>query len=280
MSLFNRGAFYDIILLMKMKFAILFSLAAICTAGVVHASDGLQEAWFYGEIEEVEIVSQEEPCGLACAIEKFALESNKQTGAMLGWRANYSLCPFHTNWECNIWFRKPHIKETMSFPSRSIGKENEAALRAAINSGDDINMNAPYAKPLVNRYKMLQNAAQACCTEGMKHRLRRAGATPGLIYKFLVDDANFYGFSARCLMMTEEELAQKYPRTATANAVSDTRDTCLCQRRDWFDALLAPFENFSDADFIYTFEDGLRREQTVSITNDVQTMKYFLSLCP
>ena len=279
---------------MKLKFILCSFIFVLYTVPAALASDGIDadeevsieqlSESILDEIEELFIspraiernlwADERRGCGLSCEITEFIQQSKTIS------RAYYLNCPFHTDWECDIWFRKPHIRETMAFPSRSIGKLNEDALQAAIGRGDTIDMNAEYAKPLVNRYRMLQKAGQACCSEGMKHRLRRAGATKGLIYKFLVDDANFYGFGSRCLMMTEEELAQRYPRTATANAVSDTRDACLCQRRDYFDALLAPFDKFSDTDFVYTFEDGLRREQTVSITNDVQIVKYFLSQCP
>ncbi len=113
----------------------------------------------------------------------------------------------------------------------------------------------------------------------MVNKLHDAGASRGLIYKFLVDDANFYGFSDRCLMTSNEELRERYPATATAAAVAGVRDICLCQRRDYFDALLAPFDNFSDAEFIYSFKDGLDRDVNVSITNDVQTVKHLISQC-
>ncbi|MCL2749221.1 MAG: hypothetical protein FWE50_04075 [Alphaproteobacteria bacterium] len=254
---------------MKMKFAICFSLVAMF-ASIARASDSGADFMIYDGIslDRESLVMVEDllsaPKFDAVFYDDFPME----------------LCPFHTKWECSIWFRKPHIKESISLPSRSIGIKNENALRAAINRGDTINMDAEYAKPLINRYRTLQKVGRICCTEGMINRLQRAGATPGLIYKFLVDDANFYRFSDRCLMTTDEELSSRYPRTATANAVSDARDTCLCQRREFFDALLAPFDKFSDADFVYTFEDGLKREHTVSITDDVQTVKAFLSLCP
>ena len=74
----------------------------------------------------------------------------------------------------------------------------------------------PVAAPLLDRYKTLMRASRACCTDGMTNALRDAGASDGLIYKFLSDDANFYNIGARCLMTTDAELDTKYPNTATA----------------------------------------------------------------
>ena len=151
----------------------------------------------------------------------------------------------------------------------------------------DIDATNPAAAPLVARYKMLMNSANACCTDGMVYALRSAGASDGLIYKFMSDDANFYGFGSRCLMMTDKELDTKYPNTATAAVAADVRNGCLCRGRQWFSAMLAPFTDayaavpeFKDAKFNYTYTDGLGREITTSINNDVQNVLYQLTLCP
>ena len=130
-------------------------------------------------------------------------------------------------------------------------------------------------------------SANACCTDGLAYSLRRAGASDGLVYKFMVDDANFYGLGARCLMMTDAELDTKYPNTATAAVAADVRNGCLCRGRQWFTAMLAPFQaayaaapEFRDAKFNYTYTDGLQRETTVSINTDVQNVLNQLTLCP
>jgi hypothetical protein len=156
---------------------------------------------------------------------------------------------------------------------------------AACNT--DINASHPAAAPLLDRYKLLMRSAQACCTDGMMYSLRQAGASDGLIYKFLSDDANFYGLGSRCLMMTDHDLDTQYPNTATAVVAADVRNGCLCRGRQWFSAMLAPFEQayaavpeFKDARFYYTYTDGLKREVTVSINNDVQNVLKQLEQCP
>ena len=155
------------------------------------------------------------------------------------------------------------------------------------NYNKHITANAPVAAPLLDRYKMLMRSAQACCTDGMAYALKQAGASDGLVYKFLADDANFYGFGARCLMMTDYELDTKYPNTATAVVAADVRNGCLCRGRQWFKAMLAPFEQaynalpeFKDTEFYYTYTDGLKREITVSVNNDVQNVLKQLEQCP
>jgi hypothetical protein len=217
----------------------------------------------------------EEKCGLACALTKAVQES--QEAAARG--VSYASCPFHTILECEVWTTKPHVKENIALPARSIGRKNTDALRRAIDSGGPVDINAPYARPLIGRYKMLMKAARACCSAGMESKLKADGATPGLIYKYMSDDANFYGFNDRCLVMDDEELSARYPETAAANAVSDVRDACLCGRREWFGALLAPFDDFSDTDFVYSYQDGLKRDVNVSITDDVRRVQEALLRC-
>jgi hypothetical protein len=178
------------------------------------------------------------------------------------YKAAHYGCPFYTDTECSIWSQKPTIMEAVALPARRIK-----------TAGD-------YKIALIKRYNALMQSAMNCCTAGMESKMKQAGASKGLIYKFMVDDANFYGFGDRCLMMTDEELQAKYPQTATANAVSDIRDTCLCQRWDYFDALLAPFDEFAGGEITYVFQDGLQRDIQVSVMDDVRAVKEMLARCP
>ena len=196
-------------------------------------------------------------------------------------------CPFDSDTECEIWRRKPIIRETVSPRSPRIREDKMAEFISAARVNKNIMANEPVAAPLLERYKMLMNSAQACCTDGMAYNLKQAGASDGLIYKFLADDANFYQFGARCLMTTDAELDAKYPNTATAAVVADVRNGCLCRGRQWFQAMLAPFQQayqdfpeFADYKFNYTYTDGLQREITVSVNNDVQNVLNQLALCP
>lgn len=196
-------------------------------------------------------------------------------------------CPFETETECEIWRRKPIVRETVSPRSPKIRADKMEDFISAARCDKNITANNPLAAPLLERYKMLMGSANACCTDGMAYALKQAGATDGLVYKFLADDANFYGFGARCLMMTDEELDTKYPNTATAAVAADVRNGCLCRGRQWFYAMLAPFEQaykefpeFANYKFNYTYTDGLQREITVSVNNDVQNVLKQLALCP
>ena len=192
-------------------------------------------------------------------------------------------CPFDSETECEIWRRKPIVRETVSPRSPTIRIDTLNAFISAAKCNASIKATEPVAAPLLDRYKMLMRSANACCTDGLVYSLKNAGASEGLIYKFMADDANFYGFGSRCLMMTDEELDTKYPNTATA----DVRNGCLCRGRQWFAAMLAPFQQayaaapeFADQKFYYTYTDGLQRQITVSINNDVQNVLKQLELCP
>lgn len=196
-------------------------------------------------------------------------------------------CPFQSYTECQIWRRKPIVRETVSPRSSKLRAYNMNPLIHAIDCNKHISANEPVAAPLLDRYKMLMRSAQACCTEGMAYSLKEAGASEGLIYKFLADDANFYGLGSRCLMMTDHDLDTKYPNTATAVVAADVRNGCLCRGRQWFQAMLSPFQQaydavpeFKDALFNYTYKDGLGRPVTVSVNNDVQNVLKQLEQCP
>ena len=196
-------------------------------------------------------------------------------------------CPFDTDTECEIWRRKPIVRETLSPRSPRIRDDALDAFISAASCSGEISATDPVAAPLLDRYKMLMRSANACCTDGLVYALKRAGASDGLIYKFMADDANFYGFGSRCLMMTDNEFDTNYPNTATAAIAADVRNGCLCRGRQWFTAMLAPFQQtytaspeFANQKFYYTYTDGLQRQTTVSINNDVQNVLKQLELCP
>ena len=196
-------------------------------------------------------------------------------------------CPFESETECQIWRRKPIVRESVSPRSPKLRDAKVEEFVHAADCNKHITANEPVSAPLLERYKMLMRSAQACCTDGMAYALKQAGATDGLVYKFLSDDANFYGFGSRCLMMTDHDLDSQYPNTATAVVAADVRNGCLCRGRQWFAAMLAPFEQvyqaipeFKDAQFNYTYKDGLKREITVSVNNDVQNVLKQLAQCP
>ena len=196
-------------------------------------------------------------------------------------------CPFDTETECEIWRRKPIGRETVSPRSPRIRDDAMAEFISAAKCSGNIDASDPVAAPLLDRYKMLMRSANACCTDGLVYALKRAGASDGLIYKFMADDANFYGFGSRCLMMTDDEFDTNYPNTATAAITADVRNGCLCRGRQWFSAMLAPFKQaydaapeFANQKFYYTYTDGLQRTVTVSVNNDVQNVLKQLELCP
>lgn len=196
-------------------------------------------------------------------------------------------CPFETESECDIWRKKPMVRETVSPRSPKIRQTLMNNFIVAASTNKNINANDSVAAPLLERYKMLMQSAQACCTDGMVYELKRAGATDGLVYKFLADDANFYNIGDRCLMLNDNDLDKKYANTATAAVAADVRNGCLCRGKQWFNAMLAPFQEaysavpeFADARFNYKYKDGLKREITVSVNTDVKNVLHQLSLCP
>ena len=88
-------------------------------------------------------------------------------------------------------------------------------------------------------------------------------------------------------MMSDVELDEKYPESATAAVIADVRNGCPCRGRQWFTAMLAPFveawnasPEFAQSPFYWTYRDGLNREVTVSINDDVQNVLNQIAVCP
>ncbi len=196
-------------------------------------------------------------------------------------------CPFETDAECAIWRRKPMVRENVSPRSPRVRAAKMDEFINVARCDMALRADNPVAAPLLDRYKTLMRASRACCTDGMTNALRDAGASDGLIYKFLSDDANFYNIGARCLMTTDAELDTKYPNTATAAVAADVRNGCLCRNRQLFESMLAPFKtvydtipDFQDAKFYYTYTDGVGRQITVSVNNDIKNVLNQLALCP
>lgn len=222
----------------------------------------------------------EKPCNAAYTAQDMTVPIQVAFGSADG-------CPFETETECNIWRRKPIIREAVSPRSPKIRDDKMSDFVSEIGCTGNIDANSATAAPLVERYKMLMNSARACCTEGMIYSLRRAGASDGLVYKFMSDDANFYNIGGRCLMTTDDEIDAQYPETATASVIADVRNGCLCRGREWFRAMLAPFVDawnaspeFAASQFLWTYTDGLQRQITVSINNDVRNVLDQLDVCP
>ena len=88
-------------------------------------------------------------------------------------------------------------------------------------------------------------------------------------------------------MMSDAEIDEKYSGTATAATIADVRNGCLCRGRQWFTAMLAPFVDlwnmspeFEASPFYWTYIDGLQREVTVAINDDVQNVLDQIATCP
>ena len=196
-------------------------------------------------------------------------------------------CPFETEFECIVWNKKPQVNEIVTTKSPNIRKSKIDNILFAIKENKDINARDEVFEPLIDRYKVLMRTARTCCTEGMIYKLKEAGASSKLIYKFLFDDANFYNIGNRCLMMSDKDLDEKFSNTETSNVVADVRNKCLCKGRDWLKFTLAPFieiykkePNFINSDFIYSYTDGLNRKITISINKDINNILNQLNVCP
>ena len=195
-------------------------------------------------------------------------------------------CPFDTAAECEIWYKKPVHKTSLDPRAPHINPVLVDDMLYAIKSSTEITANEPVMAPLVQRYKMLINASNACCISGIVYKMQKDNANDAEIYNFLKDDANYYATS-RCMVTNNENILHKYSNGVTGKMVADVRNSCLCKNKEWFVNLLQPFSDiykenpdFKNSEFIYSYTDGLQREITVSVNDDIQTAMGLLSVCP
>ncbi len=196
-------------------------------------------------------------------------------------------CPFDTPEACAIWYKKPAFKTTVAPRAPHFNSASIDNVIFAMYSYDEVNANMSEMYPLTQRYKMLMNASNSCCTAGIINKMREKGASDKEIYKFLKDDANKFAITKRCLVMGPEDIADKYSNGVTGEMVMDVRNLCLCKNHKWFDSMLQPFvdvyervPNFSSEPFVYSYTDGMGREINVSVNEDVQNALDLLSVCP
>lgn len=200
---------------------------------------------------------------------------------------NDNLCPFDTDIECEIWRTKPTVREIVAPRSPKIHDIKMDEFLCAFRETGDITGDHPAAAPFLERYKMLMESARACCGTGINYNLRAAGASQGLLYKFMVDDANFYNMYDRCLMTNDANIAATYNKEQTARMVASVRNECLCRNKQWYRNLLEPFIdawrqdlNFAASEFEWSYTDGVGRTVDVSINDDVETVLKLLDRCP
>ncbi len=195
-------------------------------------------------------------------------------------------CPFETAEECEIWYKKPVHKTSLEPRAPHMNPVLVDDILIAINSKYSVSANDPEMAPLLNRYKMLMNASNACCTSGIVYKMQQSGANDSAVYNFLKDDANYFATS-RCMVTNDGDILHKYSNNVTGKNVADVRNLCLCKNKQWFINLLQPFNDiyekspdFKNSAFIYKYKDGLQRDISVSVNADVQTALGLLSVCP
>lgn len=276
---------------MRNKISFLAVLAIVFGTGYANASEcvgddcEIKPVEFEQDIDLTEIVqpttytigfNQKQTCD-TCEIETCEYET-------CGYDYN---CPFDTEIECAIWYKKPVHMTTLTPRAPHMNTVREDDILYAIYSNYSIDANDPAMSSLLERYKNLMRASRACCSEGIMHKMRLNGASDKQIYEFLKDDANYFAIASRCMVMNDEEFQDSYSNGVTGQMVREVRNACLCKNRQWFETLLQPFHDiyqrapmFEDEPFVYTYTDDMQREITVYINDEVHTVTGLLGACP
>ena len=286
--MFKKGLFYDKISPMKNKISFLTIIAVALCVNHAGASECIGEDC---ELESVEfeLVEQEsEP------VEELEITEYEETDEVseCDWKSSLESCydyncPFDTAKECEVWYKKPEHKTYVAPRSPHLAGVRIDEILYALYSDYDTNADNVNMSPLVERYKILSRASNACCGAGIIYKMRENGASDSDVYKFLQDDANYFAIIKRCMMMDNTEIESNYSYGVTGEMVADVRNACLCKNRQWFENLLQPFNDvyermpvFRSKPFAYSYIDDMQRSITVYINNDVQKTSALLNSCP
>lgn len=271
---------------MKQKISFIAIMAIALNANCVHASECIDNDC---ELNPIEITAKTESVEI---LEPASLEIDWtmpstaviETESVCTYDYN---CPFDTESECEIWRKKPVQKTAVTLREPHINSVRVNDMLDAIECNINISANESVMSPLVERYKMLMRASNACCSEGIIHKMHENGANENAVYKFLKDDANYFAITQRCLVMDDSQISHNYSERVNGKMVADVRNACLCKNRQWFDSLLQPFNDiyqqipeFANMPFTYEYTDGMQRNITVSINNDIQNAIGMLAVCP
>lgn len=285
---------------MKNKVSFLAIIAMALNVNYVYASECVGEDCELSPVEtaDIETIEYIEPIELVETVESVEILEPKQYE--IEWTApaeqiseiietceyDYN-CPFETADECAIWYKKPAYTTTVAPKLPHINTVRVDDMLYAIASKAKVSGNDEEMQPLMQRYKMLMNASEACCTAGIIHKMRLGGASDMDVYNFLKNDANYFGITKRCLVMADEDIKSSYSNGVTGKMLADVRNACLCKNSQWFDTLLQPFVDiyelsptFKIKAFMYNYTDGMQRDLSVSVNNDVQKAMGMLSACP
>lgn len=272
------------LLIMKNTISIFAILAFAFNANCVFASECVDEDCELGAAvveETVEILEPQVP-----EIILWSAEEDRTESQTCEYKYDYN-CPFDTEEECDVWYKKPVYNETVSPRAPHLNTLRVDDILYAININSNYCANDDVFKPLVDRYMMLMRASKACCTEGIVYKMRQNKIKDSKIYEFLKDDANRFAVTQRCMITPNDGIYEKYSNDVTGEMVADVRNACLCKNREWFESLLTPFKDiyyrapqFETNSFDYTYTDSMNRQITVSINTDVQNTLEMLEACP
>lgn len=284
--LFKTCLFCDRISFMKNKVSFLALFAFATNTNYVCASECVGEDC---EISPVEVIEETETVDMLTPVKyEFDWTTSEQTCVETEQICEHDYnCPFDTAEACAVWYKKPAFKTTVAPRAPHFNSAVTDDTIFAMYSYDEVNANMPEMSPLTQRYEMLMNASDACCTAGIIHKMREKGASDAAIYEFLKDDANQFAVTKRCLMMGQNDIASNYSNGVNGKMVMDVRNLCLCKNYKWFDSMLQPFVDmyervpgFASEPFVYSYIDGMGRNINVSVNNDVQNVLDLLSTCP
>jgi hypothetical protein len=273
--LFKPCCFCDKIIDMRNKISFLAMFAIALNVNYVCASECIGEDCKISPVEKIETAD------ILVPVEYEINWTSEQTCEY-----DYN-CPFDTKEACAVWYKKPAFKTTVAPRAPHLNPVRVEDIIFAIHSYNKVSSETPEMSPLIQRYEMLMNAGDACCTAGIISKMRENGASDKAIYKFLKDDANRFAVTKRCLVMGQNDITSNYSNGVTGEMVADVRNLCLCKNHDWFDSMLQPFvdiyksvPSFGEEPFVYSYTDGMGREINVSMNEDVQKALEILSACP
>lgn len=136
-------------------------------------------------------------------------------------------------------------------------------------------------------YHSLYRQGKYCCAYNTAQTMKRTNVHDKLIYKFLVDDINFYNSYNRCIFMSDEDVHNTFDISETAFLIKNIRNECVCNNKEKFldkikifEAVYCQTPSFKNKQLTYKIKDDFGRIICKDVNRDIQVLKNLLRRCP
>ncbi len=151
---------------------------------------------------------------------------------------------------------------------------------------DNKNYDSP-VKTLMENYRNILKTSSACCVSSISENLKMSGVPQDAIVSILSYDAANDGIADRCIVFSENDIAESFKNDNLANIVKKSRRDCICNNKDFlrkninnFYRLYNADEEFYNKPLIYKYKDKTGDIIEDDVNEAVLNMALTLESCP